>query len=456
MPPTTAHFNGGVNLADAETVMREIAARVPSGVSRITDGETGDRRTGSSSSCSGSGRCREWTDADAGGRGLRGAPEGAPRRGHRPGPDRVETSATPRPTRSPTRSSTARAEGTSRPACASRCSTRRRWPRSGPAFFPRTGPGGRPRTRGDVRRPRQALAALPHDRIAVQWDVAVEFGLLEGAYGPALPLAAIAPALVRCIEQVPADVPVGLHLCYGDYGHEHFKQPESLRMQVDLVNALTAAAARPLDWASFTVPQARDDADYFAPLADLRAAPETELYFALVPYHPGDQPEGTTAAQKANIDAALGGRSVGHLHRVRDGPGRRRRRPGAARSAPRDPRRVLHVGPGQDDADRPAQRALTGKVPAVSVSLAAPVELPATPAGSGGAGDHRVHDDRVRLTSRSGGLPSAVGSGAVPMTLPASSSCRSAHPQGVRVSGKHLHPGQRRCRRWLSAHSEAG
>src|SRR3954470_23450516 len=114
------------------------------------------------------------------------------------------------------------------------------------------------------------------------------------------------PALVRRIEQVPGDVPVGLHLCYGDYGHEHFKQPESLRMQVDLVNALTAAAARPFDAASFTVTQARDDADYFAPLADLQAAPETELYFALVPYHPGDQPEGTTAAEKANIDAALG------------------------------------------------------------------------------------------------------------------------------------------------------
>ena len=116
---------------------------------------------------------------------------------------------------------------------------------------------------------------------------------------------------MRCIEQVPADVPVGLHLCYGDYGHEHFKQPDSLRMQVDLVNALKAAAARPVDFLSFTVPQARDDAEYFAPLNDLQAGPETELYFALVPSHPGDQPEGTTAAQKENIDAALGSQDWG-------------------------------------------------------------------------------------------------------------------------------------------------
>ena len=43
MPPTGVHFNGGVNLADAETVFREISARVPHGVRGIPDGETGDR-----------------------------------------------------------------------------------------------------------------------------------------------------------------------------------------------------------------------------------------------------------------------------------------------------------------------------------------------------------------------------------------------------------------------------
>jgi hypothetical protein len=43
MPPAHAHFNGSVNLADAESVMREIATRVPSGLRRVPDGETGDR-----------------------------------------------------------------------------------------------------------------------------------------------------------------------------------------------------------------------------------------------------------------------------------------------------------------------------------------------------------------------------------------------------------------------------
>jgi hypothetical protein len=78
-------------------------------------------------------------------------------------------------------------------------------------------------------------------------------------------------------------------------------------MQVDVVNAVTSGASRPLNWASFTVPQARADAAYFAPLGDLTPGPETELYFALVPYHPGDQAEGTTATQIEHVDAALGG-----------------------------------------------------------------------------------------------------------------------------------------------------
>ncbi len=92
------------------------------------------------------------------------------------------------------------------------------------------------------------LERLPHERIAVQWDIAVEMGALEGAMGVRCRWTQIAPGIIRCLERVPADVPAGLHLCYGDYGHEHWKQPESLQMQVDLVNAVTSATRRRLDF----------------------------------------------------------------------------------------------------------------------------------------------------------------------------------------------------------------
>jgi hypothetical protein len=57
-----------------------------------------------------------------------------------------------------------------------------------------------------------ALARLPDDRCAVQWDVAVEFGLLEGEFAAPVPLEQVAPELIRCVDHVPEDIPVGLHL----------------------------------------------------------------------------------------------------------------------------------------------------------------------------------------------------------------------------------------------------
>ena len=137
----------------------------------------------------------------------------------------------------------------------------------------------------------------------MQWDIAVELGALEGAMGVSMPMEQIASGIVRCLERVPDDVPAGLHLCYGDYGHQHWKQPESLQMQVDLVNAVISATR--LDFVSFTVPQDRDDSAYFEPLSGLQTGADTELNFAVVPYYPADQAPGTTERQVERIDAAL-------------------------------------------------------------------------------------------------------------------------------------------------------
>jgi hypothetical protein len=156
------------------------------------------------------------------------------------------------------------------------------------------------------------LAPVPHAEVAVQWDVAVEFSILEEAFAPggAQAFDAIVAGLARCVDQVP-EVPVGLHLCYGDYGHQHFKQPQSLALQVRVLDAVTAAAARVVSFVSFTVPQYQRQESYFAPLTRLTAGPGTELNFALVPYHPADQEPGTTGDQVRLIDAALAASSGG-------------------------------------------------------------------------------------------------------------------------------------------------
>jgi hypothetical protein len=157
----------------------------------------------------------------------------------------------------------------------------------------------------------RALGAIPHDRVAVQWDVCFEFWLLQGRYGPPPEIGEIAATLASNVDLVPGDVPVGMHLCYGDAGHRHYRDPESLALQVQIVNSVIRAASRPIDWFSFTVTQDAREAAFFAPIASLEATQETELYFSLVPYHPAQQAPGTTSAQVMHIDHYLAQAAAG-------------------------------------------------------------------------------------------------------------------------------------------------
>ena len=276
MPPDSVHFNGSVNLPGTEAVMREISSRVPRGVRRMTDGETGERYYWIMFQVQ---KFAAMADFQAAGtRELPGA------------------DLPPMPL-------LRLADGVAAEDV--------RWPDLGYAaayadsyeIFRRLQDDGTlpPGTRFQMQYPTpvapvagtfvredrerltasyqaalfadldRALARLPHGQVAVQWDVAVEFAMLEGGFGfSQVPLEQVTPGLARCAGQVPGDVPVGMHLCYGDAGHRHFKEPESLARQVQVANAVTAAAGRPVDWFSFTVPQARGDSGYFAPLDDLR------------------------------------------------------------------------------------------------------------------------------------------------------------------------------------------
>ena len=312
MPPDHVHFNGSVNLTDTESVMREITAHVPSGLRRIPDGETGDRAV--------------WILYQA--HRFLQLPWLTPVQPFDPAEGDYEHMPQLR-----------LADGAD-PAAVT-------WPDPGYAdaylgsyetftALRKAGviPGG---VRFQVQYPtplasisayvvpehqqvllpayeqamfadlHRLLAAIPRHEVAVQWDVAVEVGILEESFGPIGPgvFDAIIGNLARCVDTVPAEVPVGLHLCYGDWGHRHFKQPESLALQVRVLNAVTAAAERPVSFVSFTVPQDQRAESYFAPLAGLATGPDTELNFGIVPYHPGDQTPGTTGDQARLIDAAL-------------------------------------------------------------------------------------------------------------------------------------------------------
>lgn len=194
-----------------------------------------------------------------------------------------------------------------------------------------------------VRELDEILAAIPHDDLAIQWDTAVEFMFIEaGGYDGTFAetavhwfddvWSAVIDRAARQASYVPADVEVGFHLCYGDAGEEHFVQPTDAANLVRFANELTARAPREITWVHLPVPIERDDAAYYAPLADLRLPEGTELYLGLV--HREDGPEGARrriaaaapfvsefgVGTECGIGRAPDGTAVGILetHRVAD------------------------------------------------------------------------------------------------------------------------------------------
>jgi hypothetical protein len=315
MAPTAAHLNGSVNLADEETVMREVLARIPTGLRRVTDGEPGERggwiqfQLGHFRQIAGLG-----LDADEGTYGrpkislpndvdaaALSWPDLGYARVYRQSFDIFERldqeGLVPADLRFQVEYPTALAPVMAFIATDDRDVILPSYER---ALF------------ADLH---ALLAEVPHDRVAVQWDVAVEFAVLERS--PHMELTDIMDfewvieQLVLCVDQVPHDVPVGTHLCYGDLGHRHFIEPTSLATQVRVINALTATAHRAVDWFSLTVPQQTTDDEFFAPLADLHVPDATELYLSLVPYRPDLQAPDTTERQVHAIDRILGNRPWG-------------------------------------------------------------------------------------------------------------------------------------------------
>ncbi|OAN41409.1 hypothetical protein [Microbacterium sp. H83] len=141
------------------------------------------------------------------------------------------------------------------------------------------------------------VAEIPHDDLAIQWDVASEMGVIEAApaFGRIMdvwwegdPFPGLVSQLADLIDAVPADVEVGVHLCYGDVAEKHFFEPTDAGNLVRYANAVIAASARDLTWLHLPVPIERDDEAYYAPLAGLQH--DGELYIGLV--HREDGVEG--------------------------------------------------------------------------------------------------------------------------------------------------------------------
>ncbi|MGH8702106.1 MAG: hypothetical protein ACREVR_13170 [Burkholderiales bacterium] len=140
--------------------------------------------------------------------------------------------------------------------------------------------------RGDVERMQKAI---PAERLAIQWDICHE--VIGSDRGPPLPYGNPIEGSVERIRRlcglVGKGAGLGIHLCYGDPGHQHIVEPKSLAVCVALANGICRAAPRPVDYIHMPVPRDRGDDAYFAPLKDLALPAHTRLALGLVHYTDG-------------------------------------------------------------------------------------------------------------------------------------------------------------------------
>ncbi len=147
--------------------------------------------------------------------------------------------------------------------------------------------------------------AVPAKDLAIQWDVAVEIGVLEGLHGAfdAIPELAsferIVQEVAECVALVKPPAQRGIHLCYGDYQHRHYVQPKDLSLVVRLANAVASNVS--MDFVHMPVDRESGRSEsYFDALRDLEVG-DAELALGLIDYEndPGRTDELVRNANRA-------------------------------------------------------------------------------------------------------------------------------------------------------------
>jgi methionine synthase II (cobalamin-independent) len=150
-----------------------------------------------------------------------------------------------------------------------------------PEALPIVGPAYEAALASDIER---MANAIPARELAIQWDCTEPSTwdrMSDTERQDAI------DRLVRVGALVPEGVELGYHLCYGDFEHQHSRQPPDTSEMVEMANAIASRVRRSMDWVHMPVPRDRSDVAYFNPLRDLKLATESSLYLGLVHYTDG-------------------------------------------------------------------------------------------------------------------------------------------------------------------------
>lgn len=133
------------------------------------------------------------------------------------------------------------------------------------------------------------VKAIPAEDLSIQWDVCQEVLAFEGYFKdrPAHYKRQVFDMLGRLGDAVPADVELGYHLCYGSPKDEHLVQPKDAAILVEMMEGIVAATRRHIDFLHIPVPRDRTDDAYYAPLRGWKRPAGTMLYLGLL-HHDDD------------------------------------------------------------------------------------------------------------------------------------------------------------------------
>ena len=139
---------------------------------------------------------------------------------------------------------------------------------------------------------------VPHRDLCIQWDLCNEMIIWDGQPTGGAPHADeprehLLERLQRLCADIPAEVELGLHLCYGDFGGRHFVEPVDAGKMVEFANALCRTIPHALAYIHMPVPVERSDDAFFRPFDDLKLTLGTELYLGVV--HAPDGVDGMRA-----------------------------------------------------------------------------------------------------------------------------------------------------------------
>ncbi|MBV9415995.1 MAG: hypothetical protein JO363_13520 [Solirubrobacterales bacterium] len=129
------------------------------------------------------------------------------------------------------------------------------------------------------------MSVVPPGELAIQWDMAYETLDIEGvlAWTAEGAWERFAGPVVCLPPQIPEEVLVGYHFCYGTSPEWPMYEARDMGLLVRMANYAVAQSGRPVDWVHLAGPRylRSEDRSFFRPLVDLEVG-DTRVFLGIV------------------------------------------------------------------------------------------------------------------------------------------------------------------------------